>query len=52
MDIMVDTSIWVDFFNDVENPQVRYLDKLLQEGRAGRHLPGDSYGATSRYSGR
>lgn len=33
MDIMVDTSVWVDFFNDVDNPQVNYLVKLLQEGR-------------------
>ncbi|MBO9484368.1 PIN domain nuclease [Salinisphaera sp. G21_0] len=33
MDILVDTSVWVDFFNDVENPQVHYLVKLLQEGR-------------------
>lgn len=35
MDIMVDTSVWVDFFNDVENPQVHYLVKLLQAGRVG-----------------
>ena len=33
MDIMVDTSVWVDFFNDVDNPQVHYLVRLLQEGR-------------------
>ena len=33
MDILVDTSVWVDFFNDVENPQMHYLVKLLQEGR-------------------
>ncbi|PJE79882.1 Ribonuclease VapC11 [invertebrate metagenome] len=35
MDIMFDTSVWVDFFNDVENPQVDYLVKLLQAGRVG-----------------
>ena len=33
MDILVDTSVWVDFFNDVENPQVHCLVKLLQDGR-------------------
>ncbi|WP_299729376.1 PIN domain nuclease [uncultured Endozoicomonas sp.] len=35
MDIMVDTSVWVDFFNDIDNPQVNYLMRLLQEGRVG-----------------
>ena len=33
MDILVDTSVWIDFFNDVENPQVHCLVKLLQGGR-------------------
>ncbi|WP_067585788.1 type II toxin-antitoxin system VapC family toxin [Endozoicomonas ascidiicola] len=33
MDIMVDTSVWVDFFNGVENQYVHYLEKSLQEGR-------------------
>ena len=33
MDILVDTSVWIDFFNDVENPQVHCLVKLLQDGR-------------------
>ena len=35
MDILVDTSVWVDFFNNIENQQVHYFERLLQEGRVG-----------------
>jgi predicted nucleic acid-binding protein len=30
--ILIDTTVWVDFFNNKETPQVSVLDLLLSEG--------------------
>ena len=29
--LVVDTSVWVDYFNGVENPQTDYLDAILDK---------------------
>lgn len=31
--VLVDTSVWVDFFNGVDTPEVDRLDRLLGTGR-------------------
>jgi hypothetical protein len=31
--VLVDTSVWVDYFNGVETPQAERLDQLLGSGR-------------------
>lgn len=30
--ILVDTSVWIDYFNGIENPQTNLLDSALVEG--------------------
>ncbi len=30
--ILVDTSVWIDYFNDIENESTKYLDLSLVEG--------------------
>lgn len=34
MDTLIDTSVWIDFFNNANNPQVEHLEKLLIKGEA------------------
>ena len=29
--LVVDTTVWVDYFNGVENPQTNYLDSILNQ---------------------
>ncbi len=29
--LVVDTTVWVDYFNGVENPQTNYLDAILNQ---------------------
>lgn len=29
--LVVDTTVWVDYFNGVENPQTNYLDSVLNQ---------------------
>jgi len=31
MSIMIDTSVWVDFFRDVDTPEVRRLDRFIHQ---------------------
>jgi predicted nucleic acid-binding protein len=31
--VLVDTSVWVDYFNGVQTPQTNQLDRLLGSGR-------------------
>ena len=33
--LVVDSSVWIDFFNDVDHPSVEHLAKLLESG----HIP-------------
>ena len=30
--LVVDSSVWIDFFNDVDHPSVAHLDRCLQTG--------------------
>jgi predicted nucleic acid-binding protein len=30
--IIADSSVWIDFFNGIQNPQTDYLDSFLYEG--------------------
>lgn len=32
--IVVDTTVWIDFFNEANSPEEKYLQDLIREGRS------------------